>query len=173
MYICNCIVHVSRYIIIFFAITVNCLYLCFFFCFRALSTQQGGYVRVTNLYYYYYYYCSVTSVLDYGLTWTMFDGQTFMSLTILLSSLVFWTISTNGYQPDDTASFGQGAKYKKRVPKQQLDSYTWNTTWLLWLATFVLLIKRSRRYRNTNYWKRDFCIKQTSGSKRTSWRLWQ
>ena len=28
----------------------------FFFCFRALSTQQGGYVRATNLYYYYYYY---------------------------------------------------------------------------------------------------------------------
>ena len=27
----------------------------FFFCFRALSTQQGGYVRATNLYYYYYY----------------------------------------------------------------------------------------------------------------------
>ena len=27
-----------------------------FFCFRALSTQQGGYVRATNLYYYYYYY---------------------------------------------------------------------------------------------------------------------
>ena len=26
-----------------------------FFCFRALSTQQGGYVRATNLYYYYYY----------------------------------------------------------------------------------------------------------------------
>ena len=25
-----------------------------FFCFRALSTQQGGYVRATNLYYYYY-----------------------------------------------------------------------------------------------------------------------
>ena len=23
----------------------------FFFCFRALSTQQGGYVRATNLYY--------------------------------------------------------------------------------------------------------------------------
>ena len=37
-----------------FAITVNCLYSCFF-CFRALSTQQGGYVRATNLYYYYYY----------------------------------------------------------------------------------------------------------------------
>ena len=33
MYICNCIVHVSRYIIVlinFFAITVNCLYSCFF-----------------------------------------------------------------------------------------------------------------------------------------------
>ena len=28
----------------------------FFSCFRALSTQQGGYVRATNLYYYYYYY---------------------------------------------------------------------------------------------------------------------
>ena len=27
----------------------------FFFCFRALSTQQGGYVGATNLYYYYYY----------------------------------------------------------------------------------------------------------------------
>ena len=35
-----------------FAITVNCLYSCFF-CFRALSTQQGGYVRATNLYYYF------------------------------------------------------------------------------------------------------------------------
>ena len=28
----------------------------FSFCFRALSTQQGGYVHATNLYYYYYYY---------------------------------------------------------------------------------------------------------------------
>ena len=30
----------------------------FLLCFRALSTQQGGYmyVRTTNLYYYYYYY---------------------------------------------------------------------------------------------------------------------
>ena len=53
MYICNCIVHVSHNLV--FAITVNCLYSCFF-CFRALSTQQGGYVRATNLYYYYYYY---------------------------------------------------------------------------------------------------------------------
>ena len=26
----------------------------FLLCFRALSTQQGGYVRATNLYYYYY-----------------------------------------------------------------------------------------------------------------------
>ena len=26
------------------------------FWIRALSTQQGGYVRVTNLLYYYYYY---------------------------------------------------------------------------------------------------------------------
>ena len=39
----------------FFAITVNCLYSCLF-CFRALSTQQGVYVRATNIYYYYYYY---------------------------------------------------------------------------------------------------------------------
>ena len=38
-----------------FAITVNCLYSCFF-CFCALSTQQGGYVRATNHYYYYYCY---------------------------------------------------------------------------------------------------------------------
>ena len=38
-----------------FAIIVNCLYSCFF-CFRALSTQQGGYVRATKLYYYYYYF---------------------------------------------------------------------------------------------------------------------
>ena len=53
MYICNCIVHVSHNFV--FAITVNCLHSCFF-CFRALSTQQGGYVRATNLYYYYYYY---------------------------------------------------------------------------------------------------------------------
>ena len=51
--ICNCIVHVSNNFV--FATTVNCLYSCFF-CFRALSTQQGGYVRATNLYYYYYYY---------------------------------------------------------------------------------------------------------------------
>ena len=28
----------------------------FLLCFRALSTQQGGYVHATNLYYYYYYY---------------------------------------------------------------------------------------------------------------------
>ena len=53
MYICNCIVHVSHNFV--FAITVNCLYSCVF-CFRALSTQQGGYVRATNHYYYYYYY---------------------------------------------------------------------------------------------------------------------
>ena len=53
MYICNCVIHVSHNVV--FAITVNCLYSCFF-CFRALSTQQGGYVRATNLYYYYYYY---------------------------------------------------------------------------------------------------------------------
>ena len=52
MYICNCIVHVSHNFV--FAITVNCLYSCFL-CVRALSTQQGGYVRATNLYYYYYY----------------------------------------------------------------------------------------------------------------------
>ena len=61
MYICNCIVHVSHIHNFVFAIishthksltlTVNCLYSCFF-CFRALSTQQGGYVRATNLYYY-------------------------------------------------------------------------------------------------------------------------
>ena len=58
MYICNCIVHVHVSHNFVFAITVNCLYSCFF-CFRALSTQQGGYtmyVRATNLYYYYYYY---------------------------------------------------------------------------------------------------------------------
>ena len=29
----------------------------------------------------------------------------------------------------------------------------------------VRFVKRSRRYLNTNYWRRDFCIKQTSGSK--------
>ena len=28
----------------------------FLLCFRALSTQQGGYVCTGNLYYYYYYY---------------------------------------------------------------------------------------------------------------------
>ena len=32
----------------------------------------------------------------------------------------------------------------------------------------VRFVKRTRRYHNTNYWRRDFCIKQTSGSKRTS-----
>ena len=57
MYICNCIVHVSHNFV--FAITVNCLYSCFF-CFRALSTQQGGYVRAKNRYYYYYYACKLT-----------------------------------------------------------------------------------------------------------------
>ena len=31
----------------------------FLLCFRALSTQQGGYVRSTNLYYYYYYYMNI------------------------------------------------------------------------------------------------------------------
>ena len=41
MYICNCIVHVHVSHNFVFAITVNCLYSCFF-CFRALSTQQGG-----------------------------------------------------------------------------------------------------------------------------------
>ena len=54
MYICNCIVHVSHNFVFAISITVNCLYscfFCFFSCFRALSTQQGGYVRATNLYY--------------------------------------------------------------------------------------------------------------------------
>ena len=56
MYVCNCIVHVCILVHNFvFAIIVNCLYSCFF-CFRALITQQGGYVCATNLYYYYYYY---------------------------------------------------------------------------------------------------------------------
>ena len=50
MYICNCIVHVSRYIMFHCKLFV----FMFFLCFRALSTQQGGYVRNTNLYYYYY-----------------------------------------------------------------------------------------------------------------------
>ena len=45
------------------AITVNCLYSCFF-CFHALSTQQGGYVRATNLYYYYYYIVHVLMFFD-------------------------------------------------------------------------------------------------------------
>ena len=31
-------------------------------CAKRLSTQQGGYVRTTNLYYYYYYY-------DFCLIW--------------------------------------------------------------------------------------------------------
>ena len=31
---------------------------------------------------------------------------------------------------------------------------------------YTMEVKRSRRYRNTNYWRRVFCIKQTSGSKR-------
>ena len=55
MYICNCIVHVSRYIILY-----HCKLFVFMFllCFRALSTQQGGYVRATNLYYYYYHITS-------------------------------------------------------------------------------------------------------------------
>ena len=56
---CNCIVHVSHNFV--FAIIVNCLYSCFF-CFCALSTQQGGYVRATNLYYYYYYYYYYTQL---------------------------------------------------------------------------------------------------------------
>ena len=55
MYICNCICTCISAHNVVFAIIVNCLYSCFF-CFRALSTQQGGYVRTTNLYYYYYYY---------------------------------------------------------------------------------------------------------------------
>ena len=53
---CTCI---SAHNVVF-AIIVNCLYSCFF-CFRALSTQQGGYVRATNLYYYYYYYYNCTA----------------------------------------------------------------------------------------------------------------
>ena len=36
------------------------------------------------------------------------------------------------------------------------------------LIADVHFVKRSRRYPNTNYWRRDFCIKQTSESKRTS-----
>ena len=55
MYICNCIVHVSRHMMLFL---LNCLYSCFF-CYHALSTQQGGYVRAINLYYYYYYGCQL------------------------------------------------------------------------------------------------------------------
>ena len=37
----------------------------FLLCFRALSTQQDGYVRATNLYYYYYYYYHHYSVSSY------------------------------------------------------------------------------------------------------------
>ena len=49
----NCIVHVSRYIIIFLCYHRKLFVLLFLLCFRALSTQQGGYVRTTNMYYYY------------------------------------------------------------------------------------------------------------------------
>ena len=52
IYICNCIVHVYRHIMLLFAIIVNCLYSCFFL----FPRLEGGYVRATNLYYYYYYY---------------------------------------------------------------------------------------------------------------------
>ena len=40
----------------------------FLLCFCALSTQQGGYVRATNLYYYYYYYYyqSVGTIITIG-----------------------------------------------------------------------------------------------------------
>ena len=49
-------------IIIFIIISMHCtcyhcklfVFLFFLLCFRALSTQQGGYVRATNIYYYYY-----------------------------------------------------------------------------------------------------------------------
>ena len=49
-----------------------------------------------------------------------------------------------------------------------------NTRPQLVLIGGVFFFKRSRWNRNTNYWWRYFCIKQTSGSKRTSWwRRWQ
>ena len=52
-------------------------------------------------------------------------------------------------------------------------SYPWEQTFrAITDDDDVHFVKRSRRYRNTNYWRRDLCIKQTSGSKRTSWRLW-
>ena len=41
-----------------------------YFWIRALSTQQGGYVRATNLlyYYYYYYYYSESPSAPYNVT---------------------------------------------------------------------------------------------------------
>ena len=50
--ICYCIVHVSRYIILFLlSLWGVCIRFMFLLCFRgrALSTQQGGCVRATNL----------------------------------------------------------------------------------------------------------------------------
>ena len=35
----------------------------FLLCFRALSTQQGGYVHTTNLYYYDYYLYRVNLII--------------------------------------------------------------------------------------------------------------
>ena len=37
-----------------FAVQYKLFVFMFLLCFHALSTQQGGYVRATNLYYYYY-----------------------------------------------------------------------------------------------------------------------
>ena len=47
-----------------------------FLCFRALSTQQGGYVHATNLYYYYYYYIryNLGSIKQHNDTLILIDG---------------------------------------------------------------------------------------------------
>ena len=66
MYICNCIVHVSHCIV--HVIIVNCLYSCFWLCFRALSTQQGGHVHATNLYPTIKSYYKMSKPLSFGLS---------------------------------------------------------------------------------------------------------
>ena len=61
--ICNCIamyIYLGTYFVLCYHSKLF-VFMCLL-CFSALSTQQGGYVRSTNLYYhYYYYYDALTS----------------------------------------------------------------------------------------------------------------
>ena len=68
------------------------MYSCFF-CFRALSTQQGGYVRATNLYYYYYY---TFQTFSYHLHWSH-NKLKHLVLTIFLDRTKKWHLLSRSW----------------------------------------------------------------------------